>query len=605
MAALPDTRMPGVITVEVPTLPPSVALVPTAVPVFIGYTEKHEKDGEPVPNKPVRIKSMRDYEAWFGVAFPQPIKVNVELATDGKVSVKVDSVGELNFRLYYALQLYFTNGGGPCYIISVGKYETTTTPAATVAVPAPNPVTAPTTVTSEAFTNGIEKAKKAKEITILVMPDAVALADGDYATVINAALAHCEKAINRVTIIDVKDRADGKNGDQEGDINENEKVTEHFRTNIGVKLSQKKYGAAYYPFLKTTMGYSLKDVTIDDYKTAAHDFGALDKVARTTNIKNAKEALKTATEAYEPIAAILAEIQKPANKNKKAAELKTRAQAVSKGGVLPESTKNFFDTATEGVTEIKAKLDPLLITLKAPVTTAETAIKALFADGNYTSAPLDLLETANNLIFSKIKEAISQFPVVLPPSAAIAGVYVATDFSQGVWKAPANVGLAGVVGTTVEIDDDFHADLNVDANSGKSVNAIRPYTGRGILIFGARTLAGNDLEWRYISVRRTFCFIEDAVGQAMQDFVFAPNTRDTWIKVKAMIGNFLNEIWKAGGLFGNTPPEAYQVLVGEPETMSDIDILEGRMIVDIKLRVARPAEFIILRYEHKFQANNN
>jgi phage tail sheath protein FI len=161
------------------------------------------------------------------------------------------------------------------------------------------------------------------------------------------------------------------------------------------------------------------------------------------------------------------------------------------------------------------------------------------------------------------------------------------------------------VGTTVEIDDDFHADLNVDATSGKSVNAIRPYTGRGILIFGARTLAGNDLEWRYISVRRTFCFIEDAVRLAMQDFVFAPNTRDTWIKVKAMIGNFLNDIWVAGGLFGNSPDEAYRVSVGEPETMSDIDILEGRMIVEIKLRVARPAEFIILRYEHKFQANNN
>ena len=165
------------------------------------------------------------------------------------------------------------------------------------------------------------------------------------------------------------------------------------------------------------------------------------------------------------------------------------------------------------------------------------------------------------------------------------------------------MGLAAVIKPTVDIDDDFHADLNVDANSGKSVNAIRAYEGRGILVFGARTLAGNDLEWRYISVRRTFCFIEDAIGRAMQSFVFAPNTRDTWIKVKAMISNFLIEIWKAGGLFGNTFNEAFQVNVGLPETMTDVDILEGRMIVEIKLRVSRPAEFIILRYEHKFQAN--
>jgi phage tail sheath protein FI len=73
--------------------------------------------------------------------------------------------------------------------------------------------------------------------------------------------------------------------------------------------------------------------------------------------------------------------------------------------------------------------------------------------------------------------------------------------------------------------------------------------------------------------------------------------------VKAMISNFLVEICKAGGLFGNTVNEAFMVNVGQPETMTDVDILEGRMLVELKLRVARPAEFIILRYEHKFQAN--
>ena len=193
----------------------------------------------------------------------------------------------------------------------------------------------------------------------------------------------------------------------------------------------------------------------------------------------------------------------------------------------------------------------------------------------------------------------------MPPSAAIAGLYVAVDASQGPWRAPANFSLAGVIKPTVEIDDDLHADLNSDSNSGKSINAIRSYDGKGVLVFGARTLAGNDLEWRYVNVRRTFCFIEDSIARAMQDFVFAPNTRDTWIKVRAMIGNFLIGIWQAGGLFGNTADEAYQVNVGMPETMTDVDVLEGRMIVEIKLRVSRPAEFIILRYEHKFQATGN
>lgn len=526
MAALPDTRMPGVKTLEIPTLPPSVALVPTAVPVFIGYTQKHEKpDDRDLKNKPVRIRSMRDYEDWFGEAAPQTITATVDDRTKGErgIEVKIDPIEpeDVKFRMYYALQLYFTNGGGPAYIISVGAYTTPPVAPATTA-------TATTPNTAD-FKRGIELAKKAKEITILVLPDAVALNAAEYGQVITEALKHCEKYINRVTIIDVKDKKDDGAW-----VDEDSEVTTNFRETIQAPIGQKKYGAAYYPFLKTTMSYSYKP----------------EDVVITMNTYDKKVAPA-------PVAA------------------GGGAGGAAAGGAGAAGGK---------------QQDPKNADLE-------------FTTNN--TGRLDTLETANNLVFSKIKEAIRQFPVVMPPSAAVAGVYVATDFAQGVWKAPANVSLAGVVGTTVEIDDDFHADLNVNAASGKSVNAIRPYTGRGILIFGARTLAGNDLEWRYISVRRTFCFIEDAVGQAMQDFVFASNTRDTWIKVKAMIGNFLIQIWKAGGLFGNTPDEAFQVLVGQPETMNDIDILEGRMIVDIKLRVSRPAEFIILRYEHKFQTNAN
>jgi uncharacterized protein len=512
MAALPDTRMPGVKTLEIATLPPSVALVPTAVPVFIGYTQIHEKEGEQVDNRPVRIRSMRDYEDWFGLAAPQSFTATAEdrSAVGGGVDVTVTMVGEATYRMYYALQLYFTNGGGPTYIISVGKYKTVT------------PL-----VDKASFIGGIAMARKAKEITILVLPDAVALNAAEYGEVITSALQHCEKYINRVTIIDVKDTfIDTGDGNKVKSLDEDSEVTTHFRANMPSAIGQKKYGAAYYPFLKTTMSYATDD------------------------------------------------------------------------SALVVTLKTFSDKNNLGTF---AETTPKLSDLEA----GKPAVAAIPASGGNPAVAAEPATVGNNLAFSKIKEAIRQFPVVMPPSAAVAGVYVATDFAQGVWKAPANVSLAGVVGTTVEIDDDFHADLNVNAASGKSVNAIRPYTGRGILIFGARTLAGNDLEWRYISVRRTFCFIEDAVGQAMQDFVFEANTRDTWIKVKAMIGNFLIQIWKAGGLFGNTPDEAFQVLVGQPETMNDIDILEGRMIVDIKLRVSRPAEFIILRYEHKFQTNAN
>jgi hypothetical protein len=473
MPALIDTRMPGVYTQEIPTIPPSIALVPTAVPVFIGYTKTHSKNGDDVKLKTVRVRNMREYQEWFGGPDTSNLDISVDVEKkNGQYVVKniLTNGYSLKHRMYYAMQLYYANGGGPCYILSLGQY--------------------PSQDGINPYNADVENAlKKNKDITIIVMPDAVGSANNNDAY--NMALKHCSTAINRVTIIDVNDKK-GDDNDASG-----------FRTDISSNIDEKKYGAAYYPFLNTNLEY------VYDYSKV--------------------------------------------------------------------SVANYF---LDGV-KIAAGSDSL--------------------EGH----TLNNLELSNNALYNLIKDSIRTFPLKMPPSPAIAGLYVTTDLLQGVWKAPANASLSAVISPSVEIDDDFHANLNVDTSSGKSINAIRAYTGRGILVYGARTLAGNDLEWRYISVRRTFCFIEDSIQRAMLDFVFAPNTRETWIKVKAMINNFLNEIWKAGGLFGDVPADAYQVNVGQPETMTDVDILEGRMIIEIKLRVSRPAEFIILRYEHKFNANTN
>jgi phage tail sheath protein FI len=212
---------------------------------------------------------------------------------------------------------------------------------------------------------------------------------------------------------------------------------------------------------------------------------------------------------------------------------------------------------------------------------------------------MSTVATISNLIYNKIIDAIRNYGLVLKPGGAVAGIYFRTDASRGVWKAPANVSVLGAISPMVNYSDDTHAELNVP-DSGKAVNLIRNYPGRGVLLYGARTLAGNDNEWRYVNVRRTFCYIEDSVYRGMQDFVFEENNEETWIKVRAMINAFLNKLWKAGGLFGATPEDAYQVLADVPNTMSVDDMLNGFMIVYIKVAVARPAEFIVLRYEHKF-----
>jgi uncharacterized protein len=191
--------------------------------------------------------------------------------------------------------------------------------------------------------------------------------------------------------------------------------------------------------------------------------------------------------------------------------------------------------------------------------------------------------------------------IVLPASAAVAAQYCTVDRNRGVWKAPANVSLSGVTEVAFSINDSGQEGLNVDVNAGKSINVIRKFTGKGIIIWGARTLAGNDNEWRYVSVRRFFNMVEESVKKACLPFVFEPNDVNTWVKIKGMIDNYLIAKWREGALAGAKPEHAFYVSIGLGKTMTAIDILEGRMIVEIGMAPLRPAEFIILRFSHKMQ----
>lgn len=200
-----------------------------------------------------------------------------------------------------------------------------------------------------------------------------------------------------------------------------------------------------------------------------------------------------------------------------------------------------------------------------------------------------------------IKERVSSNTITLPPSGAIAGLYARIDRERGVWKAPANAGLIGVIAPTVKISDEEQMGLNVDAGSGKSINAIRSFPGRGTLVWGARTLAGNSGEWKYVNVRRLFLMIEESIQKATHFAVFEPNTASTWIKVKTMIEGYLFNLWQQGALAGAKPEHAYYIKVGLNVTMTAQDILNGIMRVDVGIAAARPAEFIILRFSHKLQ----
>ena len=115
------------------------------------------------------------------------------------------------------------------------------------------------------------------------------------------------------------------------------------------------------------------------------------------------------------------------------------------------------------------------------------------------------------------------------------------------------------------------------------------------MVWGARTLDGNNDDWRYIQVRRTIVYIEQSIETALQPFVFAANDGQTWVTVTSIVSNFLTGLWRSGALQGASPRDAFNVQCGLGSSMTAQDILDGRMVVDIGVAMVRPAEFVVIQ----------
>jgi phage tail sheath protein FI len=249
---------------------------------------------------------------------------------------------------------------------------------------------------------------------------------------------------------------------------------------------------------------------------------------------------------------------------------------------------------TLAVQNIRARMNALYANVVNLISAFSNDVQNL-ADG------LEQSLVSSSPIYANIKTAIKREGIIVPPSGAMAGVYAAVDGTRGVWKAPANVALNTVIEPMVNIDNNTQDDLNIDVNAGKSINAIRSFSGKGTLVWGARTLAGNDNEWRYVSVRRFFIMVEESAKKSTEPFVFEPNDANTWVKVRGMLENYLTVLWRQGALAGAKPEHAFFVKCGLGQTMTAQDILEGKLIIEIGMAAVRPAEFIILRFSHKLQ----
>lgn len=492
MAAM---KTPGVYIVEKNAFPNSAVEVATAVPAFIGYTEKAANGNESLEGKPFRISSMAEFHAFFGGS-PTPIMALAD-AEQGQTPSLV--IGEKKtiltrkgapFSFYYQMLMFFGNGGGPCYIVSVGDYTKDA-------------------IDSQALVDGIETLLKEQEPTMVVVPEAVYLDEAGCSKVQAAMLNHCGyKMRNRFAILDV---FDGYKDPQ------TTPVITNFRTNIGDNFLD--FGAVYYPWLNTSIVED-RDLSFANFEIAA---------------------LKA---------------------------------------LLEEDAKKLDD---KRLTLVQEQIDKL--------ETVESKIEK-----DMLHKTLMQISSAYVAILKEAKRILN----LLPPSAAMAGIYTMVDNTRGVWKAPANVSVSSVISPAVNLTNEDQEDLNVPLN-GKAVNAIRSFIGDGIKVWGARTLDGNSLDWRYINVRRTMIMLEESVKNATKAYVFDPNVAGTWINIKSMIENFLNGIWKRGGLAGASPSDAYSVHVGLGDTMTPEDILEGILRVTVLVAIVRPAEFIEITFQQQMQ----
>lgn len=517
-------KTPGVYIVEENAFPNSVVEVPTGIPVFIGYTEHALRGDDDLTNIPTRISSFDQYVGMFGGA---PTTIIKQVDVNGQKVLQADPA--TRFLMYQSLKFFFMNGGGDCWIVSVGGYTDGGKP---------------TGKSKDHLMKPLERLEKVLEPAIIHSPDMVLLDADDapaaeWGTAAKAYLLHCMEMQSRVAILDVV------RGNHDRDFTDDKDVisgTDGFRGQIG-GADGMNYGAAYYPWVNTTV-LELDDIGLEHMDASVRDILA-DKIT----------ALKIANPA----------------------------------AGSPDAARN-------------TKLDALAADIKS------AALPADDASPEDKQKALKKLEDTNKTAMAvspEYKRIVSNALAVLnlmPPGAGMAGVYARTDANYGVFRAPANTGMIGVVQPSLEISASQQEDLNAPLD-GMALNAIRTFVGRGVLIWGARTLDANSLDWRYINVRRTMIMLEQSIKAAAEAYVFAPNDSTTWVSVKGMIDNFLTNQWKAGALAGAKAADAFDVSVGLGSTMTSVDILEGYMRITVRVAVVRPAEFIVITFRQKMQTS--
>ena len=675
-------KTPGVYIIEKNAFPNSVVEAPTAIPAFIGYTERAVNGNDDLTNVPWKISSMTEYIQYFGGGPDLKFEVDIK---DGSLCIE----GKNSYTLYYNMMLFFANGGGACYIVSVGSYKDA--------------------LKKDSMITGLGKLTLEQEITLVAIPEAVNLSSSEeFKDIQQQMLSHCGNTMkNRFALLDIYPKA-----------NEKTKIEDQvnfFCDNIGSSFLS--YGAAYFPWLNTSI-VGERDLKGDMFTWTdnayihrtqldagfaeiveslfVEEFEIKENVVKNGHTFKLEEVVEgdiyadSDTEKTKVIGRIesIKDIKEDGNeevikKNVKVVwlfssfieELEIKEDVVKNGHTFKleevvegdiyadsdtektkvigriESIKDIKEAETGKVIKKDVKVVWLFSSFTEEFEIEGSVLKDnhtfkleevvegdIYADSDTEKTKVigriesikDIKEAGNEKVIKKNVKVVWLFPNnvdkqalhqalynvssvykqaikgvlknlnLFPPSAAMAGIYTMVDNSRGVWKAPANVTLNYVGSTVEDIDDEQQADLNTPTH-GKAVNVIRLFRGEGVKVWGARTLDGNSLDWRYVNVRRTLLFLEESIKNAARAYVFEPNDAGTWINMKCMIDSFLRSVWKRGGLAGATPEDAFEVHIGLGDTMTAEDILDGIMRITVLVAVTHPAEFIEITFQQQAQ----
>jgi len=482
-------RTPGVYVREKKVFGRAIVTNDTAVPIFIGYTQKPITDNTnqslptEVPGEKIKKPKKADEEKKPSVQRINSLREYVNKFGGGYYHQ--DEKEDKIFYLYESIKLYFANDGGACYIVSIGDYTNKK-------------------VSQDDLNEGLKELTKIPQGNLVLCPDAVSLSMQEKGTFYEALLTECTPDtakrgfVNKFAVLDA------------GTVNKKvEAYADEVALNQISEGNHLLHGAMYHPWVEATV------VTRGDIEE-----GLL-----------SDENLPIFLSSYG-----------------------------KKWGVKPEQLE-------------KKNNSKLTVRQRARM--------------------LNKIEAWDELVTFLIKKNNQ-----LPPSGAVAGAFVRSDNQFGIQKAPANISLKKVVKLSSFITDFTQQKFNAPEN-GKTINCIRSLVNNGIKIWGARTLDCNDLDFRYVNVRRTMSMLENSIKSLMENFVFDDNNERTWLKIRAALSRFLKQMMGRGILYGTSPQDAYDFSIGFGETMDEADINEGIIRVEVKVALIKPAEFIEITFEQK------